>query len=267
MKALWFQSLIIFSRFRRFPQIIQFQIPHTLFTTTKEVNKSIFNFKISFFHFFSNPVYPSFINDTMLLLYQDTSLRLIDISNRSNISQIAQWNFNTYQGYPTMFGVYALNSSVAFVCIGNNFFVPADLLLVNISNFNRTAILKSQTLNNTNQNPSRFGVGMTFTSTNAYWASGKYVVSLNFETWKVSISAFPKPFDLGLSGDFNFGRLSLSRNLTNMILSVSVGFETIFLDVTSMSNVRLVDSYGATPFGKISSLTRSHIWDLIFETI
>lgn len=193
-------------------------------------------------------VFPSFVNDSALLVFQAKQIRLLDISDRGNIIQSAQWTFDNYLNTSTIYDVQVLNSSCAFVLIANDS-MPLDLLLIDILNTAQVSILKSVRLNS----PRRPSVGLggpvtCYTSTHAYWVTDVEIVSLDFATWTVILSNWPQPYNNRLAFTLITGLTSF-QNGTKLMLAVSSGFESIFLDITSISNISLVDVTTSTSFG------------------
>lgn len=191
-------------------------------------------------------MYPTFVNDSTLLIYQETNIRILDISNRANIVQRAQWNLASYPITSLIYAVQAINSSCAFVAIGTPS-TPAKIFLFDMSNTASVVVLKTLTLSSSTQNPSNFtssqvkAISVVFTDTHAYWATSTQVLRIDFATFTLSTASLPKPYDIS-TGSSQISRLSVYKNATQVILTIACEMDGIFLDVTSMTNVFLIDA-------------------------
>lgn len=177
-----------------------------------------------------------------MIVYQNMNIRILDITNRSNIIQRVQWNFANYTN-SSIRSVKALTPTTAFVCIVNNS-GPAQILLMNLNVFVNISISQRLILQSSDQNPSAEGQGVVFTSTDAYWTTSNAILKLNFATWTLSSVQWPQPFDKGMfSPSFT---ITLFQNSSALILSVINGFDVIFLDITSFQNPKIVSTTSAT---------------------
>lgn len=195
---------------------------------------------------------PSFVNSTTLLIYVENNMRLLDITSRTNIVQKASWNFTAYPTFSYFFSASAINSSAAVVCIRKTTSQTVDFLLVNLLNLVQLEILQTISVNNSNQNPSTsYANSLTHTSTATYWANDSSVFCLNYTTWKISSGNFPKPFfSIGSNGFSYAYQLTVFQIMSSTILAVNINFENVFFDISSLSNITIVDSIAATNVGK-----------------
>lgn len=179
------------------------------------------------------------------MAFQLRTMWMIDISNRSSITEVHRWNFDAYNTSGTIYTISPINSTTILIAIGNGTspYIALDLMTISLIDY---SVLRTIRVTNNSYIP--FNGFSQVVNGKVYWACLFTVCSFDVNTFATPhCMAYPAPYDLGLTLANN--RPFVFTNGTQLVISINSAFSVALLDITNMNNLILLDSQATPAYG------------------